>query len=341
MEISLSGIQDCPSDAVLSIRAGGLRRQAPVRLHQKFYFPAGVAEGDCRIDVLKKMASTTMKLQDLRGSSTTNVTLSTGDGPMNIEMAVSKVGGGQFEALEKADDADAPVKSRHLAAVRTKEYLDEHSLQETIETMVKEVLLQKPKQPMKFMVDYMLQKVSGEEGDAQMQLPKVLDECAHWRAQYHEMVKIATDKDNEMATLASTTFDLERQITDLRKTEFQLMASNEMGVKLVSENQRLLGDIERLESELMLTKGSSMQIAAEIRMEENLDAVFSDVLFIDKILDKLPGWLQSLITGKDWADHCDGIFDGVDNDGNGVLTPDELFPVIVELVGEHPLAITL
>jgi hypothetical protein len=139
------------------------------------------------------MASTTMKLQELRSSPSTTVVLTTSDGPMNIDMLVSKVGTDP-EAKPEAEQDEQPVKSRHLAAVRTKEYLDEHALQETIETMVKEVLLQKPKAPLKFMIDYMLQKVTGADGDAQSQLPKVLEECSHWREKYHEMVNVVAEK---------------------------------------------------------------------------------------------------------------------------------------------------
>merc|ERR1719472_742824 len=85
------------------------RRQAPVRMHQKFYFPSGIAEGDCRIDVLKKMASTTMKLQELRNSPSSTVVLTTSDGPMNIDMLVSKVGG-DTEAKPEVEPEEQPVK---------------------------------------------------------------------------------------------------------------------------------------------------------------------------------------------------------------------------------------
>ena len=40
------------------------------------------------------------------------------------------------------------------------------------------MLLEKPAQPLRFMVDYLLQQVSGHAGDAPEQLQAAIDECA-------------------------------------------------------------------------------------------------------------------------------------------------------------------
>merc|ERR1719149_145562 len=76
-------------------------------------------------------------------------------------------------------------------------------------------------------------------------------------------------------------------------------------------------------------------------MEDNIEDIFSTVILIDKIMDKLPQWLQDVIGGEDWGSTCDAMFGGVDTDGNGVLTPDELFEVLQELVQEKPVSITI
>merc|ERR1719379_3255248 len=81
-------------------------------------------------------------------------------------------------------------------------------------------------------------------------------------------------------------------------------------------------------------------IEGQFRMAENLQRLKANVEVVDKIYDLLPDWLQGLVNGEGFADQCATLFDRVDTDGNGALTPDELFPVIAEMVDEHPLSIT-
>jgi len=54
----------------------------------------------------------------------------------------------------------------------------------------------------------------------------------------------------------------------------------------------------------------------------------------------VPSWLKESLQGSDMAEMCKTQFVELDLDGNGVLTADELLPVIVELCQEHPLDIT-
>merc|ERR1719460_144773 len=76
-------------------------------------------------------------------------------------------------------------------------------------------------------------------------------------------------------------------------------------------------------------------------MNDNLMRLRENVDTVDQIFPLLPEWLQTLVMGPDFADYCDSMFAKIDTDGNGKLSPDELFPVIEEMVTEHPLSITL
>merc|ERR1719460_1788374 len=76
-------------------------------------------------------------------------------------------------------------------------------------------------------------------------------------------------------------------------------------------------------------------------MNDNLMRLRENVDTVDQIFPLLPEWLQTLVMGPDFGDYCDAMFAKVDADGNGKLTPDELFPIIEEMVTEHPLSITM
>merc|ERR1719478_1367703 len=76
-------------------------------------------------------------------------------------------------------------------------------------------------------------------------------------------------------------------------------------------------------------------------MNANLAKLKANVDVIDKIYHMMPDWLQDLVKSEGFADTCAEMFAKVDEDGNGCLTPDELFPIIEEMVDEHPLSITL
>jgi Ca2+-binding EF-hand superfamily protein len=78
----------------------------------------------------------------------------------------------------------------------------------------------------------------------------------------------------------------------------------------------------------------------EFRMNDNLKLLRENVDTVDNIFEFLPQWLQDLVSGEGFGEYCDMKFAEVDSDGNGKLTPDELFPIIEEMVTEHPLSIT-
>jgi len=54
----------------------------------------------------------------------------------------------------------------------------------------------------------------------------------------------------------------------------------------------------------------------------------------------VPDWLRN-VQNSEFIEACNQKFDALDVDTNGTLSPDELWPVIVELSAEHPLSVTI
>merc|ERR1719456_1014492 len=82
------------------------------------------------------------------------------------------------------------------------------------------------------------------------------------------------------------------------------------------------------------------QIEEEERVYDSLDELNKSRAMVAKVMDKLPGWVTEMINGTDFAEHCADMFTKIDADGNGVLDVQELYPLIVELLNEHPMSVT-
>ena len=82
-------------------------------------------------------------------------------------------------------------------------------------------------------------------------------------------------------------------------------------------------------------------IEGQFRMDENLMLLKNNLETVDKIFYLLPDWLKGIVEDPGFGEYCNQMFDKVDADGNGKLTPDELFPIVTEMTNEHPLSITI
>jgi hypothetical protein len=258
MEISVDKIHSCPPDTVLSIRAGGLRRQAPVKPTQRFVFPN--METECRVEVLRKCGTLNVPLVE----KSVTVQLTSVDGPIHVELGMlSSIEAKAREPAPEKDNAkaiadeggNAKASNRHVTSIRTKAYMDDHDLQNQMETMVRQLLLVKPKNPELFLVDHLLSTVlatpeDDEEINVRNQLVKLMEEANHWREAYMQAVQKLQARDEESHELDQRTDALERQLQELQNVEFQLRASSDYGVRVVHENQELLAEIEHLKAAL-------------------------------------------------------------------------------------------
>ena len=72
-----------------------------------------------------------------------------------------------------------------------------------------------------------------------------------------------------------------------------------------------------------------------------IEEIRADKSAIEANLQKLPEDVLAQVCSEQFAITTTEKFREVDTDGNGVLTPDELFPVIEELLAASPWAITM
>jgi len=81
-------------------------------------------------------------------------------------------------------------------------------------------------------------------------------------------------------------------------------------------------------------------------VDRMLDLLQTDVTAVKKEYASImaspstPDWLKLLFESKEFADECEAYFILFDEDGNGFLSPDELFPIVQEISAVHPINIT-
>jgi len=74
-------------------------------------------------------------------------------------------------------------------------------------------------------------------------------------------------------------------------------------------------------------------------LEDNVMAIKQEFTRILSSPDT-PAWLKETIQSQEFAAECAKYYDQFDVDGNGFLSPDELFPIVQELSQAHPVNIT-
>merc|ERR1719199_2496530 len=83
------------------------------------------------------------------------------------------------------------------------------------------------------------------------------------------------------------------------------------------------------------------QFEGEAEVDTSLLKLQMAKLEISDYIDKMPDWVKDMVTGEGFNDICSQLFQKIDEDGNGVLTPEELFPVISEMCSTSERFITL
>jgi Ca2+-binding EF-hand superfamily protein len=63
-----------------------------------------------------------------------------------------------------------------------------------------------------------------------------------------------------------------------------------------------------------------------------IDAFMADRSFIEANLSRFPVEVMMALTNEEFQNECEAKFDALDVDGDGVLTPDELYPVVEGLL---------
>jgi len=153
MEVSLTGAEGLPSKAVISIRVGQTRRQAPFKINEVFQFPTSGASSVV-LDVFEKVGSTHVSLAGIKeincGTQQQDVSLTSSTGSkMSIGLKVQCVGADKAAMKPVAANA-----SEQRTASTAKSYLETYGVQDLLQKMVHSLLASQPVDPLAFMSSF-------------------------------------------------------------------------------------------------------------------------------------------------------------------------------------------
>ena len=74
--------------------------------------------------------------------------------------------------------------------------------------------------------------------------------------------------------------------------------------------------------------------------QHTINGLLTNRADIDFVFSALPHAIKLKLTSQEFADECQEKFMDLDTDGNGVLTPDELFPIVGDLLGTYAWGVT-
>lgn len=137
MEVNLVSCAAFPEDAIVSIRAGSVRRQATLGTGRSFRFPQLAPDANpVKIDILKPVGSAYLVLKP--GEEHYRLTFDSG---MSAEVEVKGVD------VNKPSVAEEPNADSKLTAKEAKDYLDRHQVLPLVQAVVQAVLKERPADP--------------------------------------------------------------------------------------------------------------------------------------------------------------------------------------------------
>lgn len=165
VDITVADTLRLPDNAYLSIRVGEVRRQMQVKPGSRYRFVGDTAPTHFHMEVFEKVGSVQVSLKDLvsvgdGGGAEGDVAVPKASGlPMSFRLKVQVLGTQAARDAKKAQalpDTKAAGKAvRQQAAVKAKNYLDEHSVQKLLQGMVHHLLEQQPDDPVHFMTNFL------------------------------------------------------------------------------------------------------------------------------------------------------------------------------------------
>eukprot|EP00746_Dinoflagellata_sp_MGD_P168088 gnl/MRDRNA2_/MRDRNA2_99243_c0_seq1.p1 gnl/MRDRNA2_/MRDRNA2_99243_c0~~gnl/MRDRNA2_/MRDRNA2_99243_c0_seq1.p1 ORF type:complete len:1795 (-),score=347.69 gnl/MRDRNA2_/MRDRNA2_99243_c0_seq1:142-5526(-) len=165
MEITVTDSLGLPSKAYCSIRVGDTRRQGPFKKGEAFQFPSANHKSFI-FDVFDKVGTAHVSLATLKetgGGELNKVNLNTVDGtPMTVGLKVQMKSETTGSAPASAESKSGRPARQHIA-LKAKSYLEEHGVQPLLQSMVHQLLAQQPKDPLKYMTDYLRCRIPAED----------------------------------------------------------------------------------------------------------------------------------------------------------------------------------
>jgi hypothetical protein len=150
MEVALVKPTNLPEDAILSIRAGTVRRQAAVNSGRPFRFPksAEAEAAPLKIDILKQVGSAYLVLKP--GTDQYKVLFPKDPSGMELEVKVIKLDGAAAAAATAEKEVEDPKEAAN-GAKAAKDYLEQHQVLQFVQGVLQTVIKEKPDDPFDYM----------------------------------------------------------------------------------------------------------------------------------------------------------------------------------------------
>jgi len=150
MEVSLVARGTVPEDAVLSVRAGTIRRQAAVGSGRSFRFPkSAIKENPLKVDILQQIGSAYLVLKP----GEDQYKLKFNNEGLNCEVGVKTLADGE----EASPDPEAKKSdSTAGSAKEAKDYLETHQVLQFVQAVLQTVIKDKPADPWSYIANHFL-----------------------------------------------------------------------------------------------------------------------------------------------------------------------------------------
>eukprot|EP00434_Breviolum_minutum_P042702 symbB.v1.2.038025.t1/scaffold5783.1/size36695/2 len=157
MEVNLLSKTGIDEDAVLSIRAGSVRRQAQINSGRPFRFAKGIMEENpLKIDILKQVGSAYLVMKP--GEDRYKVYFGE-DVKMDLELELKKIDG---EVPQEPEEGSKKTEAA-AGAKDAKEYLESHKVLQFVQAVLQTVIKEKPENPYDYMARHFMNGYEAHE----------------------------------------------------------------------------------------------------------------------------------------------------------------------------------
>mmetsp|Transcript_65382 Transcript_65382/g.156333 ORF Transcript_65382/g.156333 Transcript_65382/m.156333 type:complete len:241 (-) Transcript_65382:223-945(-) len=174
MEVSVLEVQNVPSEAYISISSGAVRQQAQLEVGKPLLFPAQASKGKISVSLYENLGSVTMNgVEKKLGSEDVFVVPVKSDKGVTTEVKLrTRCPQGRSHQPE---DVHGIIQAPSSSAWK---YLGQNDLQSVVQSLIQEVLRDKPQDPYAFMAGKLKQhrgkEVSTRCGDQPLPLDSAI-----------------------------------------------------------------------------------------------------------------------------------------------------------------------
>eukprot|EP00747_Dinoflagellata_sp_TGD_P184380 gnl/TRDRNA2_/TRDRNA2_39943_c0_seq1.p1 gnl/TRDRNA2_/TRDRNA2_39943_c0~~gnl/TRDRNA2_/TRDRNA2_39943_c0_seq1.p1 ORF type:complete len:402 (-),score=60.70 gnl/TRDRNA2_/TRDRNA2_39943_c0_seq1:105-1310(-) len=161
MEVTVLDVRNAPTKPVLAIHAGSVRRQARLELNQPFVIPhPGTQPGPVQVTLFQQLASQVLR-DDGRPEAFCSIPVRNTDGASSqVKIRVRR-----GDTLAASDDRALRAASGQDSMSITRDYLNQHQLQQRIQSLIQDVLREQPDDPYKYMLSMLRKSRETERKD--------------------------------------------------------------------------------------------------------------------------------------------------------------------------------